>query len=160
MFAKTQDEVRRIYDSVDTVKRLSDRIIGIGPINIIGLDGILAWVPIPGLGTAYSVLAGAFILFQGLRARCDATTLAAAFLALLVDAGVSLGDTVIPIIGSTVDTFFQGHLYAAHMIQKDIEKTLYIEGSASLAHRDGSHQDNIGEMRHTKGKKRLVYLGN
>ena len=160
MFAKTQDEVRRIYDSVNTIKRLSDRIIGIGPINIIGLDGILAWIPIPGLGTVYSVLAGGFILYQGVRARCDATTLAGAFLALLVDAGISTTDTVIPILGSAVDTFFQGHLYAAHMIQKDIDKTLYIEGSASQAHRDGSHQDNVGEMRNTKGKKRLVYLGN
>lgn len=158
MFAKTHDEVRRIYGSVDTIKRLSDRIIGIGPINIIGLDGILAWFP--GVAPVYSVLAGGFILIQGVRARCDATTLAAAFIALAVDSGISVFDNPIIPVGSLIDTFFQGHLYAAHMIQKDIEKTLYIEGSASQAHRDGSHQDNVGEMRHTKGKKRLVYMGN
>jgi hypothetical protein len=156
MFAKTHDEVRRIHESVDTVKRLSDRIIGIGPINIIGLDGILAWFP--GVAPVYSVLAGGFILIQGVRARCDATTLAAAFIALAIDSGISVFDNPIIPVGSLIDTFFQGHLYAAHMIQKDIEKTLYIEGSASEAHRDGSHQDNVGEMRHTKGKKRLVYL--
>jgi hypothetical protein len=156
MLAKTHDEVRRIYNSVDTVKRLSDRIIGIGPINIIGLDGILAWFP--GVAPVYSVLAGGFILIQGARARCDATTLAAAFIALAVDSGISVFDNPVIPVGSLIDTFFQGHLYAAHMIQKDIEKTLYIEGSASEAHRDGSHQDNVGEMRHTKGKKRLVYL--
>lgn len=159
MFAKTHDEVRRIYDSVDTVKRLSDRIIGIGPINIIGLDGILAWFP--GVAPVYSVLAGGFILLQGLRARCDPVTLVAAFIVLAMDSGISVFDGIIPVIpaGSILDTFFQGHLYAAHMIQKDIDKTLFIEGSASQAHRDGSHQDNVGEMRATKGKKRLVYLG-
>jgi len=156
MFAKSHDEVRRIHESVDTVKRLSDRIIGIGPINIIGLDGILAWFP--GVAPVYSVLAGGFILIQGVRARCDATTLAAAFIALAIDSGISVFDNPIIPVGSLIDTFFQGHLYAAHMIQKDIEKTLYIEGNASQAHRDGSHQDNIGEMRNTRGKKRLVYL--
>jgi cytochrome b subunit of formate dehydrogenase len=159
MFAKTHDDVRRIYDSVDTVKRLSDRIIGIGPINIIGLDGILAWFP--GVAPVYSVLAGGFILLQGARARCDLVTLVAAFIVLAMDSGISLFDGLVPVIpaGSILDTFFQGHLYAAHMIQKDIEKTHYVEGSASQAHRDGSHQENLGEMRSTKGKKRIVYLG-
>lgn len=154
MFAKTHDDVRKIYESLDTVKRLSDRIIGIGPINIIGLDGILAWIP--GAGTAYSVLAGLFILFQGLRARCDFVTLVAAALVLAMDSGISVFDGIIPVIpaGSIADTLFQGHLYAAHMIQKDIDKTMYVEG-----HRSGDHQANVDDMRATKGKKRIVYLG-
>ena len=155
MLAKSHDEIRRIYDSIDVVKRLSDRIIGIGPINIIGLDGILAWIPIPGLDTVYSVLAGGFILIQGLRARADFVTLVAAGLALAVDAGLSVGDIVVPIVGSAADTLFQGHLYAAHMIQKDIEKTLYVPGRYNVS----EHQDHVAEMRATKGKKRIVYLG-
>ncbi len=159
MFAKTHDDIRKIYESVDSVKRLSDRIIGIGPINIIGLDGILSWIPIPGLDTLYSVLAGGFILLQGLRARCDLVTIVAAGLALGADAGLSVADTLVPIFGSAADTIFQGHLYAAHMIQRDIDKTLYVEGSASEAHRSGEHQENLELMRSTKGKKRIVYLG-
>jgi hypothetical protein len=159
MFAKTQDDIRKIYDSLDTVKRLSDRIIGIGPINIIGLDGILAWIPIPGLDMAYSVLAGGFILIQGIRARCDLVTIVAAGLALGADAGLSLGDIVVPILGSAADTLFQGQLYACHMLQKDIDKTMYVEGRASDAHRSGEHKANVEAMRETKGKKRIVYLG-
>ncbi len=160
MLAKSHDDIRRIYDSVDTVKRLSDRIIGIGPINLIGLDGILAWIPVPGLDTVYSVLAGAFILIQGVRARCDFVTLVAAALVLAFDAGLSIGDIVVPILGSAADTLFQGHLYAAHMIQKDMDKTLYVEGGAAEAHRSGEHAANVTEMRETRGKKRIVYLGN
>jgi hypothetical protein len=159
MFAKTHDDIRKIYESIDTVKRLSDRIIGIGPINIIGLDGILAWFP--GVDIAYSILAGLFILLQGLRARCDFVTLAAAALVIAMDSGISAFDGIIPVIpaGSIADTLFQGHLYAAHMIQKDIDKTLYVEGRASEAHRSGEHQENVETMRATKGKKRIVYLG-
>jgi len=158
MRARTHEDILKIHDSVDTVKKLSDRIIGIGPINLIGLDGILSWVPIPGLDVAYSVLAGGFILIQGARARCDLTTLVAASLALATDAGLSLGDTVIPFLGAAADTLFQGHLYAAHMIQRNIEKTHYVEGSAAQAHHDGSHARNVAEMRAIKGKTRVVYL--
>lgn len=159
MRARTHEDILKIHDSVDTVKRLSDRIIGIGPVNLIGLDGILSWIPIPGLDVAYSVLAGAFILVQGARARCDLTTLIAAGLALATDAGLSFGDTVIPLLGAAADTLFQGHLYAAHMIQRNIEKTHYVETSAAQAHRDGSHAHNVAEMRAMKGKTRVVYLG-
>ncbi len=157
MLARSHDDIRKIYDSLDTVKRLSDRIIGIGPINLIGLDGILAWLPIPFLDTAYSALAGTFILWQGLRARCDFVTLVAAALVVAVDSGISIFDGILP--ADVIDMLFQGHLYAAHMIQKDIEKTLYCDGTASEAHRSGAHAENLAEMRATKGKKRIVYLG-
>lgn len=159
MQARTQGDIQRIYDQIEAVKKLSDRIIGIGPINIIGLDGILAWFP--GVDIIYSVLAGLFLLIQGMRARCDLPTLVASFLVLAADSGISAFDGIIPVIpaGSLMDTFFQGQLYAAHMIQKNIEKTLYIEGSASEAYRNGEHQANLQEMRSTKGKKRIVYLG-
>ena len=34
MLAKSHEDVRKIYDSIETIKRLSDRIIGIGPIPL------------------------------------------------------------------------------------------------------------------------------
>ncbi len=161
MRAKSHDDIRKIHDSLDTVKRLSDRIIGIGPINIIGLDGILSWIPVPGLDEAYSIISGLFILWQGFRARVDIVTLVAAFIVLLMDSGISVFDGIIPLIpaGSIADTLFQGQLYAAHMIQRDIDKTFYVAGSASEAHRSGEHAEHVAEMRATKGKKRVVYLG-
>ena len=161
MRVKSQDDIQKIHDSLTTVKRLSDGIIRIGPINLIGLDGILSWVPIPGLVDAYSVLAGVFILWQGFRARADFTTLLAAFIVLFIDGGLGFVEMipVIGLIGSAADTLFQGQLYAAHMIQKNIEKTMYIPGSASEAHHSGEHAQNLADMRATKGKKRIVYLG-
>ena len=165
MFAKSQAEIDRIYDSVETVKRLSDRIIGIGPINIIGLDGILALLPIPGLSTVYSVGAGLILLVQGMRARVTLGTLATSVVILAIDSGLTTVEDVVKLIPGAgavlglipggIDAIFQGHLYAAHLIQQDIKRTIYIEGHQS----DSDHHANIAEMRATKGKKRIVYLG-
>ncbi len=155
MLAKSHDEIRRIYDSVETVKRLSDRIVGIGPINIIGLDGILSWFP--AIGLPYSILASIFLLVQGARARVGAGTWLASALVLLAN-DLPEAFAAIPVIGEAgalVNTLFQGHLYAAHMIQKDIDKTLYVAGR----HNAAEHQAHLAEMRATKGKKRIVYLG-
>jgi hypothetical protein len=161
MRAKSHDDIRKIHDSLTTVKRLSDGIIRVGPINLIGLDGILSWVPIPGLVDAYSVLAGVFIMWQGFRSRVDAATLIAAFIVLFIDGGLGFVEMipVIGLIGSAADTLFQGQLYAAHMIQKNIDKTIYIPGSSSAAHQSGEHAQNVADMRATKGKTRIVYLG-
>ena len=159
MMAKTHDDIRRIYDSIETVKRLSDRIVGIGPINIIGLDGILSWFP--GVGIFYSIAASLFILAQGLRAKASPATMLMS-LAVLVANDLPEAFSLIPVVGelgSLINTLFQGHLYAAHMIQKEMDRTVYIEGSAAEAHRSGEHQQNVADMRATKGKKRIVYLG-
>ncbi len=163
MLAKSHEDIRRIYDSVESVKRLSDRIIGIGPINIIGLDGILALLPIPGLSTVYSIGAGLILLFQGLRARVTPMTLIISLLILAIDSGITTVEDVVKVIPGAgallglipggIDALFQGHLYAAHLIQKDIQRTLYIEGGRS------DHAADLAEMRATKGKKRIVYLG-
>jgi len=159
MQARTHLEITKIYDFVETVKRLSDRIIGIGPISLIGLDGILSWFP--GVGIAYSVGASLVLLWQAFRARVSPGTLVAATLILIAN-DVPEAFSLLPVVGefgAAINTLFQGHLFAANLIQKNIEKTLYIEGSSSAAHRDGSHAENLMEMRATKGKTRLVYLG-
>lgn len=155
MRAKTHDEIRRIYESVDTVKRLSDRIIGIGPINIIGLDGILSWFPV--IGIPYSIVASLFLLVQGVRAHVGLGTWLACLMVLVAN-DLPEVFAAIPVIGeagSLVNTLFQGHLYAAHMIQKDIDKTFYVAGRYHPA----EHQEHLAEMRSTQGKRRLVYLG-
>ncbi len=161
MRAKSHDEIGKIHDSLTTVKRLSDGIIRIGPINVIGLDGILSWVPIPGVVDAFSILTGAFILWQAVRARADISTLIATLIVLLIDGGLGFSEIIpfVGLLGSAADTLFQGQLYACHMIQKNIEKTLYVAGSAAEAHRSGEHAQNLAEMRATKGKSRVVYLG-
>ena len=161
MRAKSHDDIAKIHDSLTTVKRLSDGIVRIGPINVIGLDGILSWVPIPGVVDAYSLLTGVFIMWQAIRARVDTATLIAAFIVLFIDGSLGFAEIipVVGILGSAADTLFQGQLYASHMIQKNIEKTLYVAGSASDAHRSGEHAEHLAEMRATKGKRRVAYLG-
>lgn len=169
MFAKTHGDVHKIRDQVEALKRLSDRVIGIGPFNIIGIDGILALLPIPALSTAYSVLAGIFLMIQGMRAKVSPGTLVFCLIILLIDSGITTVEEatqLIPFVGpvlsllpGAVDLLFQGHLYAAHLIQKDIDRTHYVAGSESAARQSGDHHEHLADMRGQKGKKRLVYLG-
>jgi hypothetical protein len=107
-------KAHRAWRSAETVKRLSDRLIGVGPFGI-GLDGVLAWVP--GVGLAYGLGAGALLMFHALQGRATAGTLARMAAYLAAD---NLSDTV-PVLGWAVDTLFPGHLMAAKALQKDIE---------------------------------------
>ena len=53
----------------DRIRRLSDRVIGVGPWGL-GLDGVLAWVPVA--GTVYSVGAAGLLLYEA--AKADASS--------------------------------------------------------------------------------------
>ena len=112
--AVSKDNAHRAWRSAERIKRLSDRLVGVGPVGL-GLDGILAWVPVA--GTVYSLGAGGLLLFEGLRGGASALTLGrmAAYLAL--DSATS----TVPVAGWAVDTLFPGHLMAANALQKDIE---------------------------------------
>lgn len=103
------------WRSAEAIKRLSDRLVGIGPFGI-GLDGMLAWIP--GANLVYGLGAGGLLLTHAVRAKASPATMAkmAAFLAI-----DNLTDTV-PIAGWAVDTLFRGHLMAANALQKDIEQ--------------------------------------
>ena len=62
--ADDKERAHGAWRAAERIKRLSDRLVGIGPVGI-GLDGVLAWVPVA--GTAYSLGAG------GLLARSQAS---------------------------------------------------------------------------------------
>ena len=104
----------RIWRSVNVIKRLSDRVIGIGPFGL-GIDGVLAWVP--GVGPVYSLGAGAFLLLQALRTGASSSTVGRMVAYLAADSATSS----VPFLGYAVDTLFPGHLMAATALQKDIE---------------------------------------
>jgi len=99
----------------ERIKQLSDRVLGFGPWGI-GLDGVLAWVPVA--GTLYSLGAGGLLIYEAAQASASRNTLLrmAAYLGL-----DSLSDTI-PIVGWAFDTLFTGHAFAARALQKDIEK--------------------------------------
>lgn len=109
-----QAHAHNAWRTAERVKRLSDRLVGIGPFGI-GLDGVLAWVPV--VGPFYSVAAGTILIFHGIRGGAAPWTLARM-------AGYIAADTAtdaVPVVGWMADTLFPGHLMAANALQKDIE---------------------------------------
>lgn len=110
----TRHRAHEAWRSADTIKRLSDRVIGIGPFGL-GLDALMAWVP--GANVVYSVGAGAFLLVNAVKAGASAGTVAKMLAFLAADSATS----TVPVVGWTVDMLFPGHLMAAGALQKDIE---------------------------------------
>lgn len=104
----------KAWRNAETIKRLSDRLIGLGPVGI-GLDGVLAWVP--GANTAYSLGAAAVLGYHAWQARASLPTVARMAAYMLFDSSTS----AVPVVGWAVDTLFPGHLMAAKALQKDIE---------------------------------------
>jgi hypothetical protein len=112
---ENRDRAHRAWRRAERIKLLSDRVVGVGPWGI-GVDGVLAWVPVA--GTVYSVGAAALLLNEAVQAGAARPTLIrmAAYLGLdSVASGV-------PLIGWAVDTLFTGHAFAARALQKDIER--------------------------------------
>jgi hypothetical protein len=99
----------------ERIRQLSDRLVGIGPFGL-GIDGVLAWVPVA--GTAYSVGAGALLFSEAIQAGAGRVTLAkmAAYL------GFDTLSSGVPFAGWAVDTLFPGHAMAAKALMRDIER--------------------------------------
>jgi hypothetical protein len=110
----SKERAHSAYRSAETLKKLSDRVIGFGPFGV-GLDGLLTWIP--GAGLVYSVGAGLFLLWTAGRSGASFSTLAkmAGFL------GVDMLLSDVPLVGDIADVLWQGHLMAATTMQKDIE---------------------------------------
>jgi hypothetical protein len=109
-----RERAHRAWRNAERIKRLSDRLIGVGPIGL-GLDGVLAWVP--GANLAYSLAAGGLLIVLGVQAGASTGTLVR--MGLYIGANSALTD--FPVVGWALDTLFPGHLLAARALQKDIE---------------------------------------
>lgn len=144
-------DIEKIWSGVEGVKKISDRVIGVGPFGV-GLDGLLTWVP--GLGLVYSVGAGAYLMTQGIRAKATPVTLARMLAYLVVDSAT----TELFLVGDVVDFFFPGHLMAAKALQKDIESTHWVEGSEREARASGEHEQHLARVRGDRKLRRVVYL--
>lgn len=107
-------KAHQAWRHAETIKRLSDRLIGIGPFGL-GLDGVLAWVP--GVGPLYSVGAGGLLIYHAMAAGASMATLAR----MLAYVAMDTATDAVPVAGWAVDTLFPGHLMAAKALQKDIE---------------------------------------
>jgi len=110
-----RERAHRAWTNAERIKKLSDRVAGVGPIGI-GLDGVLAWIP--GANLIYSVGAGGLLVYEAVKSGAAPTTLARMGVYLAADSALS----EVPVIGWAMDTFFPGHLLAARALQRDIER--------------------------------------
>ena len=148
--ARTQIDVHNNRASIEAISKLSDNLIGIGPIGI-GLDGLLAWIP--GVGEIYSLGAGAALIAEGYRARVPAAVLNQ--VAMLVS--IRTVANVLPVVCGVFVDFFRGHRMAARMLFSAIDDTLYIEGEQSLDH--PQYADTLARIRSGQERRRIVFLG-
>ena len=152
-FAKSHLDLHNIRGSVERTVKLSDNIIGVGPVGI-GLDGILAWFG--GAGSLYSLGAGGVLLFDGVRARAAPMVLIQMTAVLLIDALLPLGP---PGLGAVADTLFTGQKWAGGMLIKHMDDTIYFEGSRKEAQGTAEYRDLLERIRSGKEKRRVVFLG-
>lgn len=151
MARRSITDIEKIWSNVEGIKKLSDRVIGIGPFGI-GMDGLLTWVPV--VGTAYTVGTGGWLILQAIRAKASPATLAqmAAYMAIDTATGT------VPVAGDVVDTFFPGQLLAAKALQRDIESTHWVEDSQANAVSSGDHDRHLEKVRGDRKLRRVVYL--
>ncbi|NBB65254.1 DUF4112 domain-containing protein [Pseudomonas sp. ODNR1LW] len=151
MARRSITDIEKIWSNVEGIKKLSDRVIGVGPFGI-GMDGLLTWVPV--VGTVYTVGTGGWLMLQALRARASPATLARMAAYMAVDTATG----TVPVAGDVVDTFFPGQLLAAKALQKDIETTHWVEDTEAAARASGDHDRHLETVRNDKKLRRIVYL--
>jgi hypothetical protein len=113
MDARTR--AHRSWRTAERLRRLSDGLVKLGPINV-GLDGVLTFIP--GAGGLYSAGAGAVLIWEAVGAGVSGATLARMLAYLALDTVTS----EIPIVGDAIDFLFPGHLLAARALQRDVER--------------------------------------
>jgi hypothetical protein len=146
-FAQSHLDLHNIRLTVERTKKLSDRVIGIGPWGL-GLDGVLAWIP--GAGQAFSVIAGLVLMVQAVRARASAPTLLSMAGILLADSAMS----TVPVLGSAADMLFTGHKWSADLLLRHLDETVYVEGGRDQAAAD----DWLTKVRRGEERRRIVFL--
>lgn len=72
MRAHSELDIHNVVANIEQARRASDKWIGIGPFGI-GLDGVLAFVPV--VGQFYTAGAAVYMLAQGVKARASGITL-------------------------------------------------------------------------------------
>jgi hypothetical protein len=153
MHARSHQDLHDIRRSVEGVKKLSDRVVGIGPFGI-GLDGITAWIPF--VGAAYSTVTAVFIMWQGVKARASMGTMLHMGAVLFADA---MTDVVpVPIAAPVVDMLFTGQKWAANALLKHMDETVYYEGTQAEGELDQEFRAHLDVLRRSGGGRRVVYL--
>jgi hypothetical protein len=157
MATRTIGDIEKIWSDVERVKKMSDRVIGLGPFGI-GLDGLLTWIPV--VGTVYSVGTAGWLLLQARRARAGPATIARMVGYLGLDSAATIVGELpfLDFIPSVADVLFRGHLLAAKALQQDIESTHWVEAAEQAARASGDHDRHLAKVKADPKLRRLVYL--
>lgn len=154
---RTLDEIARLRAAIARVGKLSDGLIRIGPLGI-GIDGVLAWIPVIPVGAIYSLLAGAYLVGQGYRARVAPLVLAQAVALLALRTAVTATGEAAPpfILAAAGVDLFRAHKWTADLMLRAIDQTHYVEGPQDASNPRFTAADGV---RRDTGKRRLVFLG-
>jgi hypothetical protein len=157
MARRTLGDIEKIWSNVETVKKLSDRVVGIGPFGV-GMDGLLTWIPV--LGTAYTFGAAGWLVIQAVRAKAAPGTIARMVGYLGLDTVTTAVGEVpfLDFVPSVADVLFPGHLMAAKALQKDIESTHWVEAREADAKASGDHDRHLARVKADPKLRRVVYL--
>jgi hypothetical protein len=150
ILARNAIEVHNARDAIARIGQITDNLIGIGPFGV-GLDGLLTWIPI--VGGAYSLAAGAALIAAGVRARVPALTLAQVAAIVLARSGVG----EVPLAGQIAVDLLRGHKWAADLMVKAIDQTLYVDGPNDPA--NPACAEARAAIRSGREKRRVVFLG-
>lgn len=142
--AQNQIDVHNARATILRTGELADNLVGVGPFRV-GLDGLLTWIPVVGL--AYSLGAGAVLIGSGVRARVPNSVLAAALGILVLRSGIG----EIPLVGQITVDLVRGHRWAARLLAKAIDDTLYVDRNDSRA--------EAATAIKSKDRRRVVFLG-
>ena len=156
MHVRTLVELHNTRLAIENLRRVSDRLVGMGPFGI-GLDGLLGAIPGLGefLGAIYSVGAGVLLLVHGWRGRASAGVLFQ--VAVLV--GLRTLSNFIPLAGGVVDMLFTAHKWSADLILANMDHSLYIEGDRRAAERAPEYLALMDRIRSGEERRRVVFLG-
>ncbi|WP_439472177.1 DUF4112 domain-containing protein [Brevundimonas sp.] len=154
---RTIGDIEKIWTNVESIKKLSDRVIGIGPFGV-GMDGLLTWIPV--VGTAYTLGAAGWLIVQAVRAKAAPGTVVRMFGYLGLDSVTTAVGEVpfLDFVPSVVDVLFPGHLMAARALQKDIESTHWVENNERDARASGEHDRHLAKVKADPKLRRVVYL--
>lgn len=157
MARRTLGDIEKIWSNVETVKKLSDRVVGIGPFGV-GMDGLLTWIPV--LGTAYTFGAAGWLVIQAVRAKAAPRTIVRMVGYLGLDTVTTAVGEVpfLDFVPSVADVLFPGHLMAAKALQKDIESTHWVEAREADAKASGDHDRHLARVKADPKLRRVVYL--
>lgn len=119
MRVRDQIDVHNVIQNIEHTRRVSDKIIGVGPVGI-GLDGLLSFIPL--VGQIYTFGASAYLLTQGFKARVPGIVLWQMGALFMVD--IAAG--AIPVVGDTFDIVWCAHLWAGWLLKRAMLQTAYI----------------------------------